>query len=802
MAKPERGTRRMARALVVLSLALATVSACFSGSTNTSLDNPSPLPDGSMPSADDAGVDDGPPVDATKPADETSPPPVGPVDGAPDAPVVPLVTFTVGGTVIGLVGTDLVLSNGADKVTVNANGEFTFPIKVASGAAFDIEVQTNPTAPVQTCSVSGGTGTVGAGAVTSVVVNCATNTYVIGGTVENLAGSGLVLFNGADSVSITARGGFAFTMPVASGGSYAVTVGTQPTRPSQTCTVTAGSGSVSRANVTSVDVACTTNTYPVDGTVSGLSGAGLTLELQDGNGTPLSTATVAASATTFSFPTSIASGAAYKVVVQAQPTRPTQVCLVTSGATGTVTTADPSVAVSCQTTRFTVGGTITGLAGAGLVLSNNGGDLLSVAAGASSFTFATSVRSGRAFDVEVATSPTGPTQSCSVAGNVGTVGSGPVTTVAVNCGTNAFGISGSVANLDGGGLQLSDGTDTISVTSGTFSFPAVASGTPYTIAVTQQPSSPTQTCNVTAGGTGTIGGAPVTGVTLSCTTKTFPISVSVNGLSGSKTALTVDDGVDAVDLFADGTTQLPTPLASGTSYTLTFTQPTMPWKTCSVTTGNGAGTVGSTAISVGITCTLNTSKLVATVTGLSAPQNALQVSDGVDTLQFSANGRMAFPTAISSGDSYAITITNPTGPNQKCVVTNGNASGTVTSGGTVAIAIACTSDITVIVWGQTGGCDAFTLSDGTGQACDLTASVTGGKQTCVFEYSASATYEIDGSEVFNSNTGGLCNCFQSNVDMSASLPELPFLSGNDGSNGFIFASGANTGATTVYTYCQ
>ena len=47
----------------------------------------------------------------------------------------------------------------------------------------------------------------------------------------------------------------------------------------------------------------------------------------------------------------------------------------------------------------------------------------------------------------------------------------------------------------------------------------------------------------------------------------------------------VGDGVDAVNLFADGTTQLPTPLASGTSYTLTLTQPTMPWKTCSVTTG-------------------------------------------------------------------------------------------------------------------------------------------------------------------------------------------------------------------------
>ena len=795
MAKTEPSARRIGRALIVSSFAFTTLAgaACFSGSTNTSLENPYRVPDASEPTTDAA--------DAQAPDDATARVDSAPVDAMPPVDARAS-SFAVGGNVIGLLGTGLVLSNGADTVTVNANGAFTLPLQVASGAAFDIEVQTNPAGPAQTCTVSGGSGTVGTAPVTSVVVNCATNTYVIGGTVENLVGSGLVLLNGSDAVSITATGGFAFTMPVASGGTYGVTVGTQPTAPSQTCSVASGGGTVASANVTTVDVSCSTNTYAVGGTVTGLSGAGLTLALQDGAGMPLSVAAVAAPGGTFSFPTAIVSGDGYKVVVQAQPTGPTQVCQVSSGASGTVTSADAVVAVTCQTAGFTVGGTISGLAGTGLVLSDNGGDLLHVAAGATSFTFATSVLSGRAFDVEVATSPTGLTQTCTVAGNAGTVGSGAVTSVTVNCGTNAFAISGSVTNLVGSGLKLTDGTDTISVTSGTFSFPALPSGTPYTISVAQQPATPTQKCSVTAGGTGTIGGGAVAGVTVSCTTSTFPLSVAVTGLSGSKTALTVGDGVDSVDLFADGTTQLPTALASGTSYTLTLTQPTMPWKTCSVTTGNGAGTVGSAAIAIGITCTLNTSKIAATVTGLIAPKAALQISDGVDTLSFSANGRMAFPTAIASGDSYAITVTNPAGPPQTCIVTSKNASGTVTTGGAVAISVACSWSVTVVVWGQAGGCDAFTLSDGNGQMCDLAASTPGGEQSCVFAYSAAATYEVDGDQVLNSATGGLCSCFQSDASMSTQLPELAFVNGTDGSGGFVFTSGAKTGVTTVYTYCQ
>ncbi|HVH41340.1 MAG TPA: hypothetical protein VM925_03325, partial [Labilithrix sp.] len=89
----------------------------------------------------------------------------------------PVATFSVGGIVSGLAGTGMVRqNNGGDDLTVNANGSFVFPTKLATKAAFAITVKTQPTAPTQTCTVTGGTGTIASGNVTSVVINCAVNT--------------------------------------------------------------------------------------------------------------------------------------------------------------------------------------------------------------------------------------------------------------------------------------------------------------------------------------------------------------------------------------------------------------------------------------------------------------------------------------------------------------------------------------------------------------------------------------------------------------------------------------------------
>ncbi len=103
-------------------------------------------------------------------------------------------TFPGGGTVVGLMGTGLKLQNqGGGDLVIAGNGTFAFATPQASGTPFAVTIATQPTAPDQTCTLSGATGTVGAAAVTSVTVNCDTNQHVVGGTVAHLAGTGLSL---------------------------------------------------------------------------------------------------------------------------------------------------------------------------------------------------------------------------------------------------------------------------------------------------------------------------------------------------------------------------------------------------------------------------------------------------------------------------------------------------------------------------------------------------------------------------------------------------------------------------------
>ena len=122
-----------------------------------------------------------------------------------------------------------------------------------------------------------------------------------------------------------------------------MTVKTNPS--GQACTVSNGSGTVGSANVTNVAVSCANAaTYTVGGTVSGLSG---TVVLQDNGGDNLS---VSANGS-FTFATSLASGAAYGVTVLTNPSG--QACTVSNGS-GTVASANvTNVAVSCTANTAT-----------------------------------------------------------------------------------------------------------------------------------------------------------------------------------------------------------------------------------------------------------------------------------------------------------------------------------------------------------------------------------------------------------------------------------------------------------------
>ena len=252
-------------------------------------------------------------------------------------------TYAIGGSVSGLQGAGLVLQdNLGNDLGIPSNGDFVFGKQLASGSPYSVTVKTQPTNPWQTCAVSSGSGTVRAANVTAVAVACVTDSYAVGGAVSGLAGAGLVLENNAaDDLSIAHTGTFAFATPIASGKSYAVTVKAEPTAPSQTCTPAAASGTITNAAISTVAIACTTNTYTVGGTVSGLVGMGLVL--QDNAGDDLAIAGNGG----FKFATPVASGRTYVVTVKTQPGNPLQSCAV-SGGGGVVTNANiGGVAVTC-----------------------------------------------------------------------------------------------------------------------------------------------------------------------------------------------------------------------------------------------------------------------------------------------------------------------------------------------------------------------------------------------------------------------------------------------------------------------
>ena len=278
----------------------------------------------------------------------------------------------------------------------------------------------------------------------------------------------------------------------------------------------------------------------------------------------------------------------------------------------TATTADGSVSGSTTLTvnSYAVGGTVSDLTGS-VVLTNNGTENLTVAANGN-FIFATGMATGTTYDVSVVTQPVG--QTCAVSNPSGTVGSAPVTTVAVTCTTDpVYTIGGTVSGLTGSVVLTNNGADNLTVAAnGSFTFAtALFSGAAYSVAVATQPSG--QTCAVT-NAAGTVGSAAVTSVAVSCTTNapnTFTVGGTVSGLTGS--VVLIDNGSDSLSVVTDGSFTFATPLAGGAAYSVAVaTQPA--GQTCAVS--NGSGTVGSADVSdVTVNCSTTSVAPLSTASG-------------------------------------------------------------------------------------------------------------------------------------------------------------------------------------------
>jgi len=424
-----------------------------------------------------------------------------------------------------------------------------------------------------------------------------------------------------------------------------------------------------------VAVTCTTSAYTIGGSVTGLTGTGLVL--QDNGGDNLAISTNG----TFVFATPHANSYVYFVTILTQPAG--QTCTV-SPAAGVVSGANATaVVVTCATTTYSIGGTITGLGSStGLKLQNNGVDTLNVSLGATVFTFATKLPSGTTYGVTISQQPTGKT--CTVNSASGPVTTANIASVSVICSTASYFIGGTtVTGLTGSGLVLqNNGADDLTVTVGPYNFATkLAFNSTYNVTVKTQPTGPNQVCTV-ATATGTVPAADVTDANVTCV-NAYTIGGTITGAFAGIGPILQNNGGD--NLFIPAITTAPTlftfstPIADTTTYSVTqLIRARAPSQNCSAITGgsngDGSGIVsGLDVTNVAITCTSSTVLPQFAYVTNSMANTTFGAADTVSAFTINPGGDLAAattPTTASGDGPYSVAV-DPTG--QFAYVVNSNA---------------------------------------------------------------------------------------------------------------------------------
>jgi len=166
--------------------------------------------------------------------------------------------------------------------------------------------------------------------------------------------------------------------------------------------------------------------------------------------------------------------------------------------------------------------------------------------------------------------------------------------------TNTYTIGGGISGLTTQGLVLANGSDSVSPIPGALSFvfqDAVVAGTAYSVIVQLQPDG--LTCSV-SNGSGTVGSANVTNVSIACVPSSYSVGGTISGLTAS--GLVLANGSDTVNPASGATAfTFPTSVPADTAFDVTVaTQPA--GLTCTVT--NGVGVVLTSSVTnVAVSCT-------------------------------------------------------------------------------------------------------------------------------------------------------------------------------------------------------
>ena len=490
--------------------------------------------------------------------------------------------------------------------------------------------------------------------------NFASPSFTLGGTVSGLDSSHsvqLTVSGTSNTVTVSQNGAFQLPNTIPFNGSYAVTVAQQPV--GQTCTVSNGTGAGVVANVSNVSVLCSDNTYPVSGTVTGLSaGHSLVIQNNSANSTTVS-------GSTFAFTTPVVYNSSYAVTVLSQPTGET--CTVNNGTGAGVVANITNVNIVCAINTYTISGTVSGLDSGQQVTLNNNSANPTILTTNGNFSFSVPVTYNGSYAVTVGTQPLN--QTCSVINSTGAGVVANISNVAVSCAGDTYTISGTVSGLDSGNqvtLNNNSGNPTMVTSNGNFSFstPVTYNGS-YAVTVGTQPTG--QTCTVN-NATGAGISANITNIAISCSNQTYSVSGSVSGLSNGTQVTLNNNAANPTSVASNGNFTFSTPVTYRSNYAVTVgTQPT--GETCSVS--HGTGTMGAANVSnVAVSCALNGYTIGGTLTGLTNGAQITLYDNGGDALVLSANGNFNFATPVAPGGTYAVTVNQqPSG--ETCTVTNG-----------------------------------------------------------------------------------------------------------------------------------
>lgn len=93
-----------------------------------------------------------------------------------------LASYSVGGSVTGLVGTLQIRNNNTDTLVLTSSGAFIFAAKISDGTAYNVTVSSQPAGLL--CSISNGNGVIRGNDIDNIIISCVDNSHTLIGTIS------------------------------------------------------------------------------------------------------------------------------------------------------------------------------------------------------------------------------------------------------------------------------------------------------------------------------------------------------------------------------------------------------------------------------------------------------------------------------------------------------------------------------------------------------------------------------------------------------------------------------------------